>query len=135
MIPRPQQQLPQRLVIKRTRTRGRALLTVWDSGGGLQESDLSRLFGGGPKSLDPREGLGLGLDAVRRAARLHGGVVMVEGRPEEGLRCVVSLPIRAPEGESTLRTPRADYSGGFSPVLVELSDVLPLELFLPEELM
>ena len=124
-----------RLGLRLTRTRGRALLTVWDSGGGLQESDLSRLFGGGPKSLDPREGLGLGLDAVRRAARLHGGVVMVEGRPEEGLLCVVSLPIRAPEGERTLRTPRADYSGGFSPVLVELSDVLPLELFLPEELM
>lgn len=121
------------LGLRLARSRDRAVLTVWDSGSGL-EGDLSRAFGGRPPSLDPREGLGLGLDAVRRIARLHGGVAVVEDRPQKGLRCVVSLPIRPPEEGGILRSPRADYSGGFSPLLTELSDVLPLELFLPEEL-
>lgn len=125
------------LGLRLTRSRGRAVLTVWDSGNGLPEEGLSRIFdaGVGPSSLSPKEGLGLGLDAVRRAARLHGGVVMVEGRPGQGLRCVVSLPIRTPGGSGSLHAARADYSGGFSPLLVELSDVLPMEVFLPEELL
>lgn len=118
--------------------RKRALLTVWDSGEGLKEGELARLFGEleqEPPSLDPREGLGLGLDAVRRIAELHGGAVMVEGRPQDSLRCVVSLPVRAPEGRMLLEGHKADYAGGFSPLLVELSDVLPVRLFLPEDLM
>lgn len=115
----------------------RAVLWVWDGGRGLEGGELSKLFGGAadlPPSLDPGEGLGLGLDAVRRIAELHGGAVLMEARPDRGLRCTVSLPIRRPEGRTVLRSPRADYSGGFSPLLVELSDVLPVELFLPEDL-
>ena len=37
------------------------------------------------------------------------------------------------EGEP-LRTPRVDYSGGFLPSLVELSDVLPPEIYNCEDL-
>ena len=114
----------------------RAILTVWDAGAGLETEDFPRLFegGAGEPVLDPKSGLGLGLDAVRRIAALHGGAVMVESRPGEGLRAAVALPIREPQaGELTLRTPRPE-PGGFSPLLVELSDVLPAELFTPEEL-
>ena len=107
-----------------------------------QSLEVSRLFvalgtaGSGDlaPSLSPRRGLGLGLELVRRGVRLHGGVLLAEPRPEGGLRWVISLPIRRPEGGGLLRTPRSDYSGGFSPLLVELSDVLPMEVFLPEEL-
>lgn len=47
--------------------RGRAVLTVWDRGKGLEAEDLARLFGGEARgvSMDPGEGLGLGLEAVR----------------------------------------------------------------------
>lgn len=116
---------------------GRAVLRVWDDGQGVAGGGLARLFGGAaelPPSLDPSEGLGLGLDAVRRIAELHGGSVLMEAQPGRGLRCTVFLPVKRPEGNLPLRSPRADYSGGFSPLLVELSDVLPVELFLPEDL-
>lgn len=115
--------------------RGRAVLTVWDRGKGLEAEDLARLFGGEARgvSMDPGEGLGLGLEAVRRIARLHGGFLMMEGRPEEGLRAVVSLPVQPPEAGVGLRSPAGEYAGGFSPVLVELSDVLSARVFAPED--
>lgn len=115
--------------------RGRAVLTVWDRGKGLEAEDLARLFGGEARgvSMDPGEGLGLGLEAVRRIARLHGGFLMMEGRPEEGLRAVVSLPVQPPEAGVGLRSPGGEYAGGFSPVLVELSDVLSARVFAPED--
>lgn len=113
----------------------RAVVTVWNTGRTLGEEDVARMFGGDLASVptDPMQGLGLGLEVVRRTAALHGGAVLAESR--EGVtRCVVSLPIRKPEREETLRTPKADYTGGFLPVLVELSDVLPPELYNFEDL-
>lgn len=113
----------------------RAVVTVWNTGRTLGEQDVARMFGGDLASVptDPMQGLGLGLEVVRRAAALHGGAVLAESR--DGVtRCVISLPIRKPEREEPLRTPRVDYSGGFLPVLVELSDVLPPELYNFEDL-
>lgn len=125
------------VTLKLAKKRTRVVLTVSDTGPGMEGRDLGRLFGGestAPPGRTPAEGLGLGLDAVRRIASLHGGMVMVESRPGDGLRAVVSLPIRPPEDGMGLRTPARDYTGGFSPLLVELSDALPAHLFRPEDL-
>ena len=123
-----------RLGLKLAVRRDRAVITVWNSGRPLEEKDLGRIFGGDrAPSLDGHQGLGLGLEVVRQVAALHGGTVLSESR--EGVtRCVVSLPIRKPEEGEPLRTPRVDYSGGFLPSLVELSDVLPPEIYNCEDL-
>ena len=103
----------------------RALLTVWDSGAGLD---------GGTETA--ARGAGAGLPIARQIAALHGGALMLESRPGEGLRVTVSLPVSRPEQPPVLRTPQraADLTGGFSPVLVELSGVLPWQSFLPDAL-
>ncbi|MEQ2442728.1 HAMP domain-containing sensor histidine kinase [Pseudoflavonifractor sp. CLA-AP-H29] len=104
--------------LRLTETGGRALLTVWDSGPGLG----SRSNAGGA---------GAGLPIARQIAALHGGALMLESRTGEGLRATVSLPVSRPEQPPLLRTPRqaADLTGGFSPVLIELSAVLPWQVF------
>jgi len=123
--------------LRLARRNDRAMLTIWDKGSGMDERSLGTLFceapdGGIPK---PGEGLRLGLFNARNIAALHGGVLVVESRPGEGARFTVSLPIKVPEGLS-LRTskPLFDEHGGFSSLLVELSDALPWQAFLPEEL-
>ena len=112
-------------------SRDRAVLTVWDSGPGLdqEEADAARL-------LKRPEGLGLGLPVARRIAGLHGGALVLEQREDRGVRAVVSLPIRPPKSNGVLCTPKMGYDGGggFSPALVELSSVLPYQAFLPEDL-
>ena len=61
----------------------------------------------------------------------HGGTVLLQSQPGEGTDVLLSLPVGTPEDPSLLKSPsvHVDQSGGFSPALVELSDVLPPELF------
>lgn len=70
--------------------------TVWDTGIGIAQEDLPRLFQPFVQ-LDSRlarayEGTGLGLVLVYHLAEMHGGSVTVESTPGEGSRFTVSLP-------------------------------------------
>jgi len=75
-------------------------LAVWDTGPGIREEDVPRLF----KAFEQLDGglsrqhggTGLGLTLVRRLVEMHGGSVSVEsdGLPGKGSRFTVSLPWR-----------------------------------------
>ncbi|MEI7849562.1 MAG: PAS domain S-box protein, partial [Chloroflexota bacterium] len=78
------------------RTAGQVQITVWDSGIGIKEEDLPRLFQPFIQ-LDARlarqyEGTGLGLAMVRRLTELHGGSVTVQSVVGQGSRFTVCLP-------------------------------------------
>ena len=81
-----------------------------------------------PGLEDPRCGLGMGMPLVRTAAIAHGGTVLMTAPAEGGLMTELRLPIRQDSG---LRSPRCrfSYTGERDPLLVELSDVLPPELY------
>jgi len=74
----------------------RIMLTVWDNGIGISESDLTRLFRPFVQ-LDSglaREvtGTGLGLVLVAQMVRLHGGSIAVESQLGQGSRFTAVLP-------------------------------------------
>ena len=82
----------------------RVQFVVWDTGIGIAEADLERIFQPFIQ-LDSRlsrlyEGTGLGLALVRRFAEAHGGRVDVTSAPGQGSRFTVSLPLggRGDEG-------------------------------------
>jgi signal transduction histidine kinase len=71
---------------------------VTDTGMGIREEDLSRLFREferiehrGPKP----EGTGLGLALTKRLVELHGGTIQVESLIGQGSTFTVRLPLRA----------------------------------------
>jgi two-component system sensor histidine kinase PilS (NtrC family) len=66
------------------------ILQVTDSGPGIGESDLKRIFD--PFFTKRRGGSGLGLAIVHRAVREHRGTVLVASSPETGTRFTVCLP-------------------------------------------
>ena len=76
--------------------RSQIVFSVWDTGIGIPEEQLGRLFQ--PfMQLDTRlsrqySGTGLGLALVYRMASLHGGSVSVDSKPGEGSRFNVTLP-------------------------------------------
>lgn len=108
-------------------------LTVLDSGSGIADEILGTAFCRylrQPGLEDNRNGLGLGLVMVRNAAIAHGGTVLVD-RPEDGgTRITMTMAIRQ-NTEMSLRSPmlKIDYTGGKDPVLIELSEVLPPEIY------
>jgi two-component system phosphate regulon sensor histidine kinase PhoR len=74
----------------------RVLLTVADSGPGLPEADLGRVFERfyrveQSRGSDPG-GTGLGLSIVRHLVELHGGRVSAANRPGGGALFTISLP-------------------------------------------
>ena len=84
------------------RTAGdRFVLTVADTGVGIPDEELSRVFerfhrvpGALARS---REGTGIGLALVRELVGLHGGTVAVAGEPGAGSTFTVSMPFGSPD--------------------------------------
>lgn len=65
-------------------------IIISDDGRGIQESDLSRIFS--PFFTTNPKGTGLGLPAVRRIVRAHGGRVDVNSKPGFGSTFTIHLP-------------------------------------------
>jgi signal transduction histidine kinase/CheY-like chemotaxis protein len=84
-------------VLVAARKRGQAIrLEVWDTGAGIAEADLRRIFDEfvqlGNAERDRRMGLGLGLSIARRSAALLGAAIDVTSRPGRGSRFGFAQP-------------------------------------------
>jgi len=71
--------------------------TVCDSGPGIPESDMERLFQPFTQGDKARgtEGSGLGLAIIKRIVDAHGGRILLKNREQGGLSAKVILPIKA----------------------------------------
>ncbi|HEV8590365.1 MAG TPA: ATP-binding protein [Pyrinomonadaceae bacterium] len=68
-----------------------AIIRVSDTGRGISQDDLSRIFN--PFFTTTEGGTGLGLPAVRRIVRVHGGHIEVDSTPGEGSTFRIYLPM------------------------------------------
>ncbi len=71
-------------------------VSVADTGIGIPENELTQIFERFHRvrrGKRPREGTGIGLALVAEGARLHGGTVTAESRPEEGARFTLHIPL------------------------------------------
>lgn len=71
-----------------------AVIQVEDTGHGISEEDLGRIFN--PFYTTTKGGTGLGLPAVRRIARAHGGRVEAKSTLGEGSIFRIHLPLNNP---------------------------------------
>ena len=115
---------------------GQVLLRVKDTGRGIPAERMETLFvrwAGEAQVMPPAYGMGLGLPICRRIAEGHGGRLLLESREGEGTLVTVAIPhVRRDGGQ--LREGRYDYAGGFSHVMMELSDALPYRAFYEKHL-
>lgn len=72
-----------------------AVIEVSDNGRGINREDLAHIFN--PFFTRTEGGTGLGLPAVRRIVRLHGGRVEVKSVPGEGSTFTLHLPLTHPQ--------------------------------------
>lgn len=71
---------------------GAAVVEVEDTGRGIAAENLERVFS--PFYTTTEGGTGLGLPAVRRIARAHGGHVEVRSEPGRGSKFSIHLPVK-----------------------------------------
>jgi PAS domain S-box-containing protein len=89
-----------KLTIKTDSTDSETIITVADSGVGISESNLPKIFE--PYFTTREAGSGLGLTLVFKIIREHRGEVSVKSREGEGAAFIISLPI--PQKETRLIT-------------------------------
>ncbi len=85
---------PSHIVVRLTRSRTGATISVIDAGPGLEASDLSRLFEPYRRGRTSGgcTGSGLGLFVTKKIVELHGGTIGVESMVGVGTRFYVELP-------------------------------------------
>jgi PAS domain S-box-containing protein len=66
------------------------VVTFADTGGGISNDDLGRVFQ--PYYTTKENGTGLGLLIVRRIVRAHGGEISIESTAGKGLNFIIRLP-------------------------------------------
>lgn len=74
-------------------------VSVRDSGPGIPESAVDKLFEAFVTSKAEGQGTGLGLYLCREIAHRHGGSLRAENPPGGGARFILSLPVAAPAGQ------------------------------------
>lgn len=96
---------------------------------GLNLNGVSQGYLQPPEPGEPPRGLGLGVSIARSVARLHGGVLLMQGTPKGGLSACLCLPMRS--GTAEVRQPQMEIEpfGGLNTYLIELADVLPDAVF------
>jgi two-component system, NtrC family, sensor histidine kinase HydH len=73
---------------------GTAAVRVVDTGAGIPETDLSRIFE--PFYTTRTQGTGLGLAICRQIVEAHGGTIQVERTGPAGTTVLVTLPMESP---------------------------------------
>jgi signal transduction histidine kinase len=83
-----------RIGLKLTESRSEIKLEIWDSGMGIDASDLTRIFDRFYKADQSRNtpGTGLGLTISQRIMLLHGGEISVSSELGKGSRFSVCFP-------------------------------------------
>ena len=115
---------------------GYAVLTVRDTGSGIPESELPRVFERFHRvegaSGRTHEGTGIGLALVDELVRLHGGTVAVDSRLGEGTTFTVRLPL----GSSHLPAERITHDHAARTIVAETSPYVQEALrWLPDSLL
>ncbi len=82
---------------------GELSVSVSDSGTGISESDLPRVFDrfyrADPARTRNKGGCGLGLPIVQSIARLHGGAVEIASEVGRGTKVTLAIPVSADGGK------------------------------------
>ena len=91
-----------KIAVRAVGTGDEVVVTVTDSGRGIDPELLPRIFDPFVQAQRGGGGLGLGLTLVRRVIELHGGTVSVSNSPSTGgAEFVVKLPLFAGESRAT----------------------------------
>lgn len=89
-----------------------ATIAIADTGVGIPEENVARIFDPGFTTKGSRMGMGMGLLITSQIIDRHGGRVTVESEPGQGTVFTVHLPLRLPPDESASPDPPAVRSVG-----------------------
>lgn len=113
------------------RRTGHIRLEVWDTGIGIAENQIDRIFQDfyqvGNAARDRREGLGMGLSIAKRLVAMLGGTIEVTSQLGRGTCFAIRLPVQEPTGDgrnSAVDTGETDADGNDALILLVEDDAV-----------
>ena len=103
---------------------GTAVLTVKDSGCGMEPAVMERVFEPFFTTKERTEGKGLGLSVVHGIVNAHGGSISVRSEPGQGSVFQVILPCSIPEAPASLEPVPEEPTGHERILFVDDEEVL-----------
>jgi signal transduction histidine kinase len=79
------------LMVSVSEKKGSYVVGIEDSGCGISQEDLSKIFN--PFFSSKEKGSGLGLPIVRNIIEGHKGTILIESREGTGTKVIVELPM------------------------------------------
>ncbi|MCR8556510.1 response regulator [Mucilaginibacter sp. BJC16-A38] len=98
------------------------IITVSDTGVGIPEKDLARIFDRFFQHQTDtilNQGTGIGLSITKEFIEMHGGNMRVESQVGVGTRFIVDLPLPTYNGDVSAHIPANDYLAGSAAVTTE----------------
>lgn len=88
---------PGEIMIETLFNEGKYYIEFRDTGEGISDEDLDKIFTPFFSTKKKKKGTGLGLTLVSRIIHSHAGQILVESTPGQGARFTIVLPARTPE--------------------------------------
>ncbi|MBN1497611.1 MAG: SpoIIE family protein phosphatase [Spirochaetes bacterium] len=113
--------------------RGRVRVSVADTGIGIREEDLARIWSPFTQAEAPERrtsgGTGLGLAITKHLVELHGGSIGAESEPGKGSVFSFELPPDPPVAGISFRAPEAAVpAGGHAPLPAPQQDIMKFNI-------
>ena len=81
-------------VTLRQGSKGDVVISVRDTGSGIKEEDMPKIFEPFFSTKGQAKGVGLGLSVVHGIIKAHEGSIQFFSEPGKGAECVIHLPIK-----------------------------------------
>ena len=98
------------------------LLTVEDTGEGMPEEVLARIWDPFYTTKETGKGTGLGLSTVLSIVKSHGGFINVYSEPHKGTKFSVYLPVSSGQREKAAELAAARYATGSGELILVVDD-------------
>ncbi|HXX53654.1 MAG TPA: PAS domain S-box protein [Thermodesulfovibrionales bacterium] len=99
-----------------------AVITVTDTGKGLDEATMQKIFEPFFTTKEIGQGTGLGLSIVYGVIKQHNGNVTMESEPGKGTTCKIFLPLNVSSAKRTQKESALTPRGGREVILVAEDD-------------
>jgi PAS domain S-box-containing protein len=106
----------------RLKTGRYVLVSVSDTGTGIEDGDMEKIFEPFYTTKAVGKGTGLGLSMVYGMVKKHDGYIFVDSKPGEGTTFRIYLPLAETVGEEVIKETSMQVAGGTETVLVAEDD-------------
>jgi CheY-like chemotaxis protein len=103
---------PKRLSVRSSCADGRVRVDVEDSGPGIEQENMDKVFDAFFTTKEAGKGTGLGLSLALETIRSHGGSITVRSDPGSGTHFTVELPPATSTGSERPRSRESEAPGG-----------------------